>query len=51
METVNVYVLAALLKEFIRSLPEALLGSELYEDWREVAEIEDRQDRLMRVRE
>ena len=50
MESVNIYVLAALLKEFVRSLPDALLGSDLYDEWRTVPEIEDEQEKINRVR-
>ncbi|XP_037081577.1 rho GTPase-activating protein 20-like [Pollicipes pollicipes] len=51
MESVNIYVLAALLKDFVRSLPDALLGSDLYDEWREVPEIENEQEKIVRVRE
>ncbi|XP_043211785.1 uncharacterized protein LOC122376141 [Amphibalanus amphitrite] len=50
MESVNIYVLAALLKEFVRSLPDALLGSDLYDEWRTVPEIENEQEKINRVR-
>ncbi|XP_062844664.1 uncharacterized protein arhgap20b isoform X2 [Trichomycterus rosablanca] len=40
-----VFVAASLLTEFLRKLPGSVLGSDLYEDWMEVMETEDQQDR------
>ena len=51
MESVNIYAVAGLIKDFLRSLPDPLLGSEFYDDWRDVADIEDEHDKIMRVRE
>ena len=51
MESVNIYAVAGLTKDFLRSLPDPLLGSELYDEWREVADIEDEHDKILRVRE
>ncbi|XP_043242772.1 rho GTPase-activating protein 20-like [Amphibalanus amphitrite] len=51
MESVNIYAVAGLTKDFLRSLPDPLLGSELYDEWREVADIEDEHDKIIRIRE
>lgn len=51
MESVNICVVACLVKDFLRSLPDAVLGSDLYDDWRELAEIGHEAEKVQRVRE
>ncbi|XP_026112537.1 rho GTPase-activating protein 20 [Carassius auratus] len=46
----SVFVSASLITEFLRKLPGGVLCCELYEDWMEVLQTEDQQDRLNRVR-
>uniref|UniRef100_A0A9J7XK80 Rho-GAP domain-containing protein n=4 Tax=Cyprinus carpio carpio TaxID=630221 RepID=A0A9J7XK80_CYPCA len=46
----SVFVSASLITEFLRKLPGGVLCCELYEDWIEVLQTEDQQDRLNRVR-
>uniref|UniRef100_A0A9J7YPK4 Rho-GAP domain-containing protein n=1 Tax=Cyprinus carpio carpio TaxID=630221 RepID=A0A9J7YPK4_CYPCA len=46
----SVFVSASLITEFLRKLPGGVLCCDLYEDWMEVLQIEDQQDRLNRVR-
>ncbi|XP_036436053.1 uncharacterized protein arhgap20b [Colossoma macropomum] len=41
----SVFTAASLLTEFLRRLPDSVLGCELYEDWMEVMEADDQQDR------
>ncbi|XP_063243066.1 uncharacterized protein LOC134542613 isoform X2 [Bacillus rossius redtenbacheri] len=50
LEHVPVLATAALLKEFLRSLPDPLLGGALYPAWMEALECPDEQERLLRVR-
>uniref|UniRef100_A0AAR2IPJ7 Rho-GAP domain-containing protein n=1 Tax=Pygocentrus nattereri TaxID=42514 RepID=A0AAR2IPJ7_PYGNA len=41
----SVFTAASLLTEFLRRLPDSVLGCELYEDWMEVMEADDQEDR------
>ncbi|XP_051981809.1 rho GTPase-activating protein 20-like [Xyrauchen texanus] len=46
----SVFVSASLITEFLRKLPGGVLRCDLYEDWMEVLQSDDQQDRLNRVR-
>ncbi|XP_016308878.1 uncharacterized protein LOC107663218 [Sinocyclocheilus anshuiensis] len=46
----SVFVSASLITEFLRKLPGGVLCCDLYEDWMEVLQTEDQQERLNRVR-
>ncbi|XP_016143724.1 uncharacterized protein arhgap20b [Sinocyclocheilus grahami] len=46
----SVFVSASLITEFLRKLPGGVLCCDLYEDWMEVLQSENQQDRLNRVR-
>ncbi|XP_043096125.1 uncharacterized protein arhgap20b isoform X2 [Puntigrus tetrazona] len=46
----SVFVSASLITEFLRKLPGGVLCCDLYEDWMEVLQSEDQQDKLNRVR-
>ncbi|XP_056313590.1 rho GTPase-activating protein 20 [Danio aesculapii] len=50
MHEQSVFVSASLITEFLRKLPGGVLCCELYEDWMEVLQTEDQQERLNRVR-
>ncbi|KAL7834221.1 hypothetical protein SRHO_G00284680 [Serrasalmus rhombeus] len=41
----SVFTAASLLTEFLRRLPDSVLGCELYEDWTEAMEADDQEDR------
>ncbi|KAL7838845.1 hypothetical protein AOLI_G00272490 [Acnodon oligacanthus] len=41
----SVFTAASILTEFLRKLPDSVLGCELYEDWIEVMEADDQEDR------
>lgn len=49
-EHVPVLVTAALLKDFLRSLPEPLLGSTLYPQWRAALEAPNLNTKLYRMK-
>ncbi|XP_048043277.1 uncharacterized protein arhgap20b [Megalobrama amblycephala] len=46
----SVFVSASLITEFLRKLPGGVLCCDLYDDWIEVLQSEDQQDRLNKVR-
>ncbi|XP_065106097.2 uncharacterized protein arhgap20b [Paramisgurnus dabryanus] len=46
----SVFVSASLITEFLRELPDGVLCCDLYEDWMEVLQIEDQQQKLYKVR-
>nr|CAD7571706.1 unnamed protein product [Timema californicum] len=50
LDHVPVLVTAALLKEFLRSLPDPLLGGALYPLWMEAIECPDEQEKLLRIK-
>jgi hypothetical protein len=50
MEDIPVRAVAALLKEFLRSLPDPLLGAALYPLYMEALECGDEQEKLIRVK-
>lgn len=50
LEHVPVLVVAALLKDFLRSLPDPLLCSTLYPLWMEALECPDEQEKLLRIK-
>ncbi|KAL2094686.1 hypothetical protein ACEWY4_009405 [Coilia grayii] len=41
----SLFVVAAVLTDFLRSLPDSVLGSHLYERWMEVAQAEEKEER------
>ncbi|CAL4238599.1 unnamed protein product, partial [Meganyctiphanes norvegica] len=49
LENVNITTVAALFKDFLRSLPDCLLSSDLYEEWVELTKINDVRDRIART--
>ena len=50
IEHIPVLAVAALLKEFLRSLPDPLLGAALYPLYMEALECRDEQEKLIRVK-
>lgn len=50
LEHIPVLAVAALLKEFLRSLPDPLLGAALYPLYMEALECRDEQEKLIRVK-
>eukprot|EP00005_Dracoamoeba_jomungandri_P003763 CAMPEP_0174254862 /NCGR_PEP_ID=MMETSP0439-20130205/4207_1 /TAXON_ID=0 /ORGANISM="Stereomyxa ramosa, Strain Chinc5" /LENGTH=1465 /DNA_ID=CAMNT_0015336739 /DNA_START=50 /DNA_END=4447 /DNA_ORIENTATION=+ len=50
LKEVSVYVIAAVLKKFLRQLPGSLLMSGLYPNWLYVNELEDEEDRKLMVK-
>lgn len=50
MEHIPVLAVAALLKEFLRSLPDSLLGAALYPLYMEALECREEQEKLIRVK-
>ncbi|KAK3893459.1 hypothetical protein Pcinc_002722 [Petrolisthes cinctipes] len=49
MESVHITAVAALLKDFLRSMPDCLLLADLYEEWLEVSQIGGMRDRISRT--
>lgn len=45
-ESSDHHVLTAIIKSYLRDLPEPLLGAGLYQDWLEAGQCEDGQERL-----
>ncbi|XP_047106715.1 uncharacterized protein LOC124775916 isoform X2 [Schistocerca piceifrons] len=50
LEHMPVLVVAAVLKDFLRSLPDPLLCSTLYPLWMEAVECQDEQEKLLRIK-
>jgi hypothetical protein len=50
LDHIPVLAVAALLKEFLRSLPDPLLGAALYPLYMEALECRDEQEKLIRVK-
>ena len=49
LENVHITAVAALLKDFLRSLPDCLLCSDLYEEWLDLPHIDSMRDRISRT--
>ncbi|XP_069987275.1 uncharacterized protein [Penaeus vannamei] len=49
LDTVHITAVAALLKDFLRSMPDCLLVADLYEEWLELAHIGNLRERISRT--